>query len=763
MAVFHENMLIGSSGQGTSGYQVSRSLRFNSADSARLARTFGTPTTQATFTLSLWCKRTSLSSEQRLLGTVSSFFRFTATDTLQLTLSGGSLASTAVFRDTSSWYHIVWSASGTTQTIYVNNTQVISGTLSNNAINSAISHQLGAGNTASFFNGYLTEVYFVDGQALTPSSFAETDAITDQWIPKSYGGTYGNNGFKLTFSDNSDTTSTTLGKDSAGSNDWTPTGFSVAAGVGNDSLVDTPTMYGSDTGIGGEVRGNYCVLNTLNNPGGSTISNGGLQVLTSSTSQGRVVGTFGMSTGKWYWEVPVITDGGSRLYIGLANASSNTSAFPQDGSEISYESSGNISRNGGSTTYGASYTAGDTISIALDLDAGNIVFYKNGTSQGTANTVSLVGTFVAAIADGNNASAWTVYANFGQRAFTYTAPAGYKTLCSANLAEPLIVKSSTAFDTVIYTGTGATLTPTSTLAFSPDFVWIKSRSAATDNALYDIVRGATFDLVSNSSAAQTTQTQGLTAFNANGFTVGTLAKLNTNAATYAGWCWDAGSSTVTNTSGSISSQVRANASTGFSVVTYTTITGSGTIGHGLGVAPDMIILKSGNQVWPVYHTSIAGSYVQLNATSASASSTGIFGSVSSTTFSIGTSSIVKGGDSVAYCFDAVSGYSAFNSYTGNGIASGPFVYLGFRPAFILIKCTSTTGNWVMLDDKREGYNVDNDPLYSNLANAEGTDDLLDITSTGFKIQSTAADVNTSAATYIYAAFAEVPFKYGRAR
>jgi hypothetical protein len=441
MAVFHENMLIGSSGQGTTQYQVSRSLRFNSVDSTNLARTFVTPTTQGTFTLSLWCKRTALTSEQRLFGTASSFFRFTGTDTLQLTLSGGSLASTAVFRDAAAWYHIVWSASGTAQTVYVNNTQVISGTLSNSAINSAISHQLGAANTASFFNGYLSEVHFVDGQALTPSSFAETDTTTGQWAPTSYGGSYGNNGFKLTFSDNSNTTATTLGKDSAGSNNWTPTNFSVAAGIGNDSLVDTPTPYGSDTGVGNEVRGNYCVLNVLNNPGSSTIANGALDVTTSTTSQGRVSGTLAMTTGKWYWEVTVTATDTNRLYIGLASASSYTSLLPESGSEISYQSSGAIARNGGSASYGASYTLNDIIGIALDLDAGNIVFYKNGTSQGTANTISLVGTFVAAISDGGNSPSWGASANFGQRAFTYTAPSGYKALCTTNLPTESITTS----------------------------------------------------------------------------------------------------------------------------------------------------------------------------------------------------------------------------------------------------------------------------------------------------------------------------------
>jgi hypothetical protein len=206
------------------------------------------------------------------------------------------------------------------------------------------------------------------------------------------------------------------------------------------------------------------------------------------------------------------------------------------------------------------------------------------------------------------------------------------------------------------------------------------------------------------------------------------------------------------------------------VVTYTGTGANATVGHGLGIAPSMVIVRRRDSAanWQVRHTSItAANSIQLNLTNASAAAATVWNTTapSSTVFSVGTSTDANAsaGTYVAYCFAPATGYSTFGSYTGNGSADGPFVYLGFRPAFIMMKRTDTTGNWVMLDGKREGYNVDNDPLYANLTNVEGTDDLLDITSNGFKLRSTNADVNANAGTYIYAAFAENPFQYARAR
>jgi hypothetical protein len=324
-------------------------------------------------------------------------------------------------------------------------------------------------------------------------------------------------------------------------------------------------------------------------------------------------------------------------------------------------------------------------------------------------------------------------------------------------------------DIVLYTGNSAARSITG-LAFNPDLVWLKSRSATTGHELTDSVRGVTTSLVSNTTAAETTDTNGLTAFNSNGFSLGTDTNYNNNAATYVAWAWDAGTSTVTNTAGSITSQVRANVSAGFSIVTYTGTGANATVGHGLGVAPSFIIGKSRGaiQVWPVGHTSISWiNFLLLNATDASTPGTNVWNSTNpnSTVFSIGAGAGLNasGSTDVVYCFAPVAGYSSFGSYTGNGSADGPFVHLGFRPACVIVKMSSSTGNWTILDDKRAGYNVDNNPLYPNLSNAEGTTDLIDITSNGFKVRTTDATFNTSTGTYVYAAWASSPLQFARAR
>lgn len=328
----------------------------------------------------------------------------------------------------------------------------------------------------------------------------------------------------------------------------------------------------------------------------------------------------------------------------------------------------------------------------------------------------------------------------------------------------------TVMAATLYTGTGATQTINNSangVSFQPDLVWVKGRSGATDHAWYDAVRGVQKQLESNTTTAETTETTGLTAFGTTGFTIGALAQMNTNAATYVAWQWNAGGSTVTNTSGTISAQVRANATAGFSVVTWTGAGSAGTIGHGLGVTPSMIIIKnrSGTQFWFVNHTSISTTQnLYLNDTS-SVQSDGIFTSRGSTTFGVGAGVAASSTNYVAYCFAAVAGYSAFGSYTGNGSTDGPFVYLGFRPRFVMIKSSSLAGSdWAIWDTSRDPYNIVNYQLIANGASTDATPTAdADILSNGFKPRRAATNFNSSGATYIYMAFAENPFKFSNAR
>jgi hypothetical protein len=340
-------------------------------------------------------------------------------------------------------------------------------------------------------------------------------------------------------------------------------------------------------------------------------------------------------------------------------------------------------------------------------------------------------------------------------------------------------------DVKLYTGNGSTQT-ISGLGFSPDLVWIKNRTTGgSSHVIQDVVRGATAYLLSNRTDAENTNTSNdwFRAFTSDGFTVAAsttggvaTGEWNANTTSYVAWTWDAGSSTVTNTDGSISSQVRANASAGFSIVTYTGTGVNGTVGHGLNVAPRMIISKSRNNAngdagfWDVYHIGLTSAlyFLKLNTTDAQTAASTVWNSTAPTSsvYSVGSASGTNAGSTatyVAYCFSPVVGYSSFGSYTGNGSADGSFVYTSHLPKLILIKRTDTTSNWTILDTSRLGYNVDNNPLFPNLSNAEATTDLLDITSNGFKLRSTDASVNASGGTYIYASWASSPFNYSRAR
>ena len=788
-------------GSAAGGYTISRSLRFNSADSANCTKTAGTPTSSGTWTFSGWIKRATLGADTGIIGgrasgTATQIY-FKADNTIRWYENAADFSTTAVFRDASSWYHFVFTKNGSTScTIYVNGVQLqqnTTGIPSTSPLNaSGAELYLGVIPTlpsgVNFYAGhYYADLHFIDGQALDPTSFGEFSATTGVWMPKAFTGTYGTNGFKLDFSDNSAATATTLGKDSSGNgNNWTPNNLSVTAGAGNDSLIDVPVNgTQTDTGAGGEVRGNYATYNPLFKAANSTYSNGNLEHLadTSAGAYESGISTIGVSSGKWYAEFTVAVLGNDAIAGVTTQPYNILNGWPGGYSNsIGYEAVlGRLYKDAAPSQVVSTYTANDVIGVALDLDNGGIWFSKNGTWQGTGspnpatNTspayTSLTGTHFFASGTGGSGR---ITANFGQRPFAYAAPSGFKALCTANLPAPTITQPSTVMDVVTYTGTGSTLTPTSTLGFEPDLIWIKSRSAATDHALYDSVRGTQARLESNTTDVEVTSDSGVTAFNTAGFTLGTLAQVNTNAATYAAWTWDAGSSTVTNTAGTISSQVRANASAGFSIVTYTGTGVTGTVGHGLGVKPGLIIVKNRDSVlnWIVYHSARgATEYAWFNTTAAFAAASGPWNDTepTSSVFTVGGANTNNNESTkkiVAYCFAPVAGYSAFGSYTGNGSADGPFVYTGFRPRWLLLRSTSGARDWMIKDALRSTtYNPADGNLYANQTFSEDTTAsvYVDILSNGFKLRGTYASINASGETFIYAAFAESPFQISRAR
>jgi len=335
----------------------------------------------------------------------------------------------------------------------------------------------------------------------------------------------------------------------------------------------------------------------------------------------------------------------------------------------------------------------------------------------------------------------------------------------------------------LYTGDGATKPSSQVItngaagqSFQPDMVWIKSRSNAYPNLVWDSIRGVANDayLVTNTTAAENSDATGnqLSSFNSNGFSVqnttGGSVGTNNSGSTFVAWNFKAGGTAVTNTSGTISAQVSANTTAGFSVVTYTGTSGAGTVGHGLGVAPSFIIAKSRTSAvnWITYHVSTGNSaYMNLNLTNASASLANYWGtSVNSSTFGFLSNTYDNAnGNVVAYCFAPIAGYSAFGSYTGNGSTDGPFIYTGFRPRFVIFKRSDSTGNWQMIDTSINPYNNAGTDLFANLSNAETSGYAFDILSNGFKQRDNGAGQNASGGTYIYAAFAENPFKYSNAR
>ena len=332
------------------------------------------------------------------------------------------------------------------------------------------------------------------------------------------------------------------------------------------------------------------------------------------------------------------------------------------------------------------------------------------------------------------------------------------------MAFATINKGSSYFDTTAYTANGGSQTITNSGSMQPDLIWTKTRSTTSNNILINAIVGASKYLYSNTDGTEVTDANYLISFNSNGFSVG--SNNYSNGTTMVAWQWRASNTTaVSNTSGTISSTVSANTTAGFSIVSYTGNGTSGaTVGHGLGVAPKMIIVKNRTRVdaWPVDCRAVSG-IMYLNETGAK----GSYGSVepfvstapTSTVFSLGSAPNTNnsGSSLIAYCFAEVKGYSKFGSYVGNGNADGTFTYTGFRPAFVMAKASSVNGySWAMSDNKRNPFNQANNTLYANVSDAEYTSlDQFDLLSNGFKLRSIYG--NTTGDTYIYMAFAENPF------
>ena len=818
-------------------YTIDQSLRFEDGDSPALQRTFSAGD-RRTWTFSCWTKRGSLDTTNKTL------FSAGTDANAQIRLRSGNqiyiesstpgvddrvltLQTSAVYRDPSAWYHIVVTIDTTDGVeadrakIYVNGDRVTDfeteTTISTQdlemEINQDIEHGVGIHqyNDSDFLDGYLAEVYFIDGQALDADSFGETDSTTNQWKPIDASDlTFGTNGFYLKFQD-----SAALGDDSSGNtNDFTTTNL-VAA----DQMLDSPTN-------------NFATFNSLVKPNvGLTYSHGNLKIVATGSWNGTV-STIGSATGKWYMEY---LTGTSNSLIGVNGASNarwwDGNGNPQDdttGTVLYYGYTGKKRVNNVDTTYGDSYANGDIIGIALNLDDSEITFYKNGTVQNSGTAISFPANLISQslYTFGFSTYSATNYGNFGQDGtfagqktaqgnkdendignFYYAVPAGYLTLCTSNLPDPSIALPGENYNTVLYSGNGVSGQTISGVGFQPDLAWIKTRTMANQsNTLVDALRGSAsyrYDITSNSNAAEdAVSTDKVGVLNSDGFTLtGGSGQVNNASNTYVAWNWLAGGApTVDNsagagnvpTAGSVkingsnlgsalagtipATRISANTTAGFSICTYTgTGTAGDSFGHGLASAPEVVIVKRLDTTgdWQIGSNYIQASsdwthVIELNLTGAAFDSDIRWNdtAASASVVTLGTTTSVNGSTNtyVAYCFHSVEGYSRTGSYTGNGNADGPFIFTGFRPTYVLIKQYNTTNNWYLQDGVRNPYNVVDKRLNPNLNDVEYSGTVIsDYLSNGFKIRHTDGSQNTSNGSYFFLAFAENPFKTSNAR
>ena len=593
---FYDAIRVGASG--AADFKVERSLRFNDGDTPFLQRGVSSASNRKTFTYSVWCKRTENSQtysgnsanclfyQGDTSGNEFFYITFNGEDKIEIqqydypTNQGRKITSQR-FRDPSAWYHIVLRVDTTNSTandrirLYVNGEQVTDfatndGTTSQNLdtwVNDTTFDQyIGkAGYNNLYMDGYLAEINMVDGSSLAPSSFGETNSATGQWVPIDTSAlTFGTNGFRLKFLDNSGTSATTLGKDSSGNgNNYTPNNFSVSTGIGNDSVTDTPTN-------------NFCTLNSLD-MSGNALEQANLQGGTAGTTGWRHTrSTFELpSTGKWYWEykLPDATADGSNGYmIGIAYSNLSLTQDINSDSTGLYGRQVNSKYNNSSSSpvTGSHFTTpnnNDILQFAYDADSQKLFTGVNNTWELSANPSTGANPNWTSVASGgfpmvgSYGSSRYAAVNFGQQGFVYTPPTGYKALNSQNLPDPTILFPNKYFETLLYTGNSTNNRAITGLNFQPDFVWMKKRaSSIAQHSLVDSLHGTTDngsgngnvgDLDTASNRAPAAQSAGgFESFDANGFTLGKGSNdanadsayqlNNASGQTYVAWNWNAG-------------------------------------------------------------------------------------------------------------------------------------------------------------------------------------------------------------------------------
>ena len=803
---------------------ATQSLRLDESSSSHLTFTPSSAGNQKKCTISAWVKRSSIGDSGATedvvfhAGTSLSHrghLRFYE-DHINWNYYNGSswilyLITTNLFRDTTNWYHLcanVDTIAGTAK-LWVNGVEP---TLSSNTIPSSsqdlsfaddVEHQIGerGAGTTGYFHGCIADVHFIDGDDLAYSEFAEFK--NGVLIPKEYTGSYGTNGFRLEFKQ---------------------TGTSAdASGIGADTSGNTNhftsnNLSAHDSNMPDSPENNFATFNALQKGYASTPLTEGNLKLTGTGSAGSATYSFKSSsmgmTFPTYWEV---------LVNALTATGRNGSGILAEDFDFDGYGSFSTDLNGGQSGKGHGSTdfynetsdvndvtaesVGDIVMYAFDPSSGKLWHGVNGTWSNSgnpasdSNPTSTVSASLTWFPSANiQSSSDIVTFNFGQDSsfvgaktaqgnsdgngngdFYYSPPSGFLALCTANLSEPTISPNADEqaddhFESFTYSGNSDSTRTISGFNFQADLMWNKARNQSFSHRLYDSSRGNDKGIQSNNTSVESTHDvfNGFTSDGFNTTTDGSAGDLlNYDGGTYVAWIWKAnGGTTTTNDAsytsvGSEDSTYQANTTAGFSIITYSGTGGTDTIAHGLSQSPDWIIAtprdsSGSNRV--VWHKSISlGTFLKLNLTDAVATSDQIT-SVSSTTIGVAGNANLSGKSQVIWCWHEVEGFSKFGTYKGNGNSDGSYIFTGFAVNFLMVKRTDSGDNWAMYDSARDTFNVRDSYLYADSGQAETTFStaIVDFLSNGFKWRGSVNFGNNSSGTYVYMAFASLPFKYSNA-
>ena len=756
----------------TDSHTVSNSCLFEDADSDHMNRTFVTPTSAYKWTFSTWFKRGKL-GEITFIGQgdyngVYTALHFNGSDQFQFQERGSGvwntlLTSNREFKDTSNWHNLVLAydtATSTTATkVYIDGSEITSWAAETNPTSTNTASSWNAAGTAwigevptntpgYYMDGYLAETMFIDGYALSASVFGQTDTSTNRWIPKEVttatintagGGSsgWGNNGFYLAYG-----TDSALGDDTSGEgHDWTVNNITSA-----NQMDDTPTK-------------NIATLDNnapTSQTGSVTVSDGNRKVVGPSSAFFGVPSTMTLpSSGKFYAEAQINGAGtsskGGGVYVMEVGTELDVVTYTGGQEAVwgwHFQNNRHLVEHGSDTSVAVANADGDIAQIAIDIDNAKVYMGINDTWYSAVNTTTTApdnsGTATFSlncagmqIAANGYGSSGSVVMNFGATTFAHTPPTDFVALNQDNLAA----------NTAGITG----------------FSWIKNRDATDNHILQDRVRGVYNYLSSNNADLEATNVNSVKRFLQQGVQVGNMDAVNTSAESYVLWQWAANGTGTLNELGSIDSTVSANTDAGFSIVKYTGEGSAATVGHGLSTAPSVVVNKtlgsgSTDPNWQIYHVGMGATKAMFfNTTGGPATSSSYWNNVAPTptVFSIGTDrdSAVE---YINYCFAEVEGYSKFGTYIGNNSADGTFVYLGFRPAWVMVKRLEAGYAWHIHNSAMSPYNPVAEGLNANDTGAEATATRCDFTANGFKLRTTDGGYNGSA-TYIYLAFAENPF------